>query len=284
MTFFDVTKLILDRKFPPILEFKKKLLERGVTSHEVLSLSASTLKSMPSQFDVKTLEEVCEDFEKGRVWILCKIVAFAHYGSWCYTSCKKCYKKVIPTNGISFCADCNLDGFVLRYRLQVRVVDETNSLTLTLWDKQCIPLFGRHAGDYLHDSGDDTEIPQEFNSIMYKPLLIELEVKRTGSTFNQKQYSVNQIIKDKEVLDRFQIDSSTTQGSVTSKPHKSIAEPIDLVGSETFPYEANVNNQGSKASTSTPNTILKRDLNMEYEDQATHLKKKPKVSIKFEKE
>ncbi|VFQ96566.1 unnamed protein product [Cuscuta campestris] len=119
---------------------------------------------------------------------------------------------------------------------------------------------------------------------MYKPLLVELEVKRTGSSFNEKHYLVNQIIKDKEVLDRFQIDSSTTQGSVTSKPLKSITEPIDLVGSETFPYDANVNNQGSMASTSTPDTIMKRDLNMEFEDQAAQLKKKPKVSVKIEKD
>lgn len=180
----------MDQQFAPIEEFKKRLQAKGVTAQNVISISGSTSKSASPPLDIKTIEDITENFEKGRAWILCKIIGFEHHGPWCYTSCKKCSRKLNPVNGSYTCDSCNLIGFVMRYRIKVRLFDGTGNLTLMLWDKHCIPLFGEKAEHFLKETGDDSEIPHMFKTIIDQPLLLELDVRKSDSSFYEKIYSV----------------------------------------------------------------------------------------------
>ncbi|RAL54316.1 hypothetical protein DM860_001444 [Cuscuta australis] len=274
-TFYDVTKLILDQDFLPILEFKKHLKAKGVKPQNVLSFSASTSKSEPSSIEIKTLQQITENYE-GRAWILCKVIGFEQHGAWCYTSCKKCSKKLSPTNGIYTCGTCHLTGFVMRYRVKVRVVDNTDNLALTL--------FGKQAEDFLRDTGDDSQIPNVFKSIIDQPLMLELDVKKTESTFSEKTYSVQQIITDQNILGRYIVDTSSTQDSVNSKPNKAITQTIDLVATEESTKNDDPQKHGSDVTYTCLSANMKRDLTKEFEDMQTHLSKKPKVSVKIEKD
>ncbi|VFQ64632.1 unnamed protein product [Cuscuta campestris] len=143
-----------------------------------------------------------------------------------------------------------------------------------LWDKHCIPLFGKQAESFLKDIGDDIKIPKVFSSID-QPLLFEIEVKKSASSFYEKDLTVHQIITDKRIVARFTFDISTTQDSVKSKPLQPIVEPIDDVSScKGSIKDDDLKNHETDICSITPDIKMKKDLNKEFEDMDAHLKKR----------
>ncbi|VFQ82127.1 unnamed protein product [Cuscuta campestris] len=107
-TYYDVSKMILDENIPDIDTFGDKYVTTRSISSEALSLivSTCTVQSSPMTIKMKTIEEVIERKEPGRVWIACSIACVENSGSWFYTSCKGCPRKKLQKDSLNCCSVC----------------------------------------------------------------------------------------------------------------------------------------------------------------------------------
>ncbi|CAH9100544.1 unnamed protein product [Cuscuta epithymum] len=144
---FNTTKVILNGSEEEFVEFKSRMAER---SSKGLRFSITTDNSDNSdiatgQQDLITIEALSKLQEDGRYWVYGEIVAIDSHKDWSYISCIGCNRKVSP-NGDSFCCvSCNSNDAVLRYKVNVRVVDGTAHASFLLWDREVSCLLGKSA-------------------------------------------------------------------------------------------------------------------------------------------
>ncbi|CAH9104970.1 unnamed protein product [Cuscuta europaea] len=97
------------------------------------------------QQELLTIEELSKLQEDGKHWVHEEIVAIDSHKDWSYASCIGCNRKVSP-NGDSFlCVSCSSNDAVLRYKVNVRVVDGTTHASFLLWDREVSCLLGKSA-------------------------------------------------------------------------------------------------------------------------------------------
>ncbi|KAL5080805.1 hypothetical protein RYX36_009226 [Vicia faba] len=86
----------------------------------------------------KIIEEI-KDFQDNMICVvLGTIKHIIHGNDWWYIACV-CNKGVVVDSKRFFCPKCNkhIWTIVLRYRVKLRVIDETNSATFVLFDRYC---------------------------------------------------------------------------------------------------------------------------------------------------
>lgn len=70
---------------------------------------------------------------------------------WWYEACNACHRKVLKDDDRYYCHFC-VRHVVLatpRYRLSVRVIDETDSAVFTMFDRDAHTLLGRTCADLI---------------------------------------------------------------------------------------------------------------------------------------
>ncbi|CAH9122911.1 unnamed protein product, partial [Cuscuta epithymum] len=112
--------------------------------------------------------------EDGKHWVCGEILAIDSYRDWYYISCKGCSRKV-KSEGDSFrCGACNTTEVVLRYKVNVRVMDETGHASFVFWDKECTALVGKTANTLRE------EIEKKGAGLYYFPVEIDALVGIEG--------------------------------------------------------------------------------------------------------
>lgn len=76
-------------------------------------------------------------------------------GGWCYYACQKCSKKLNTTIGGFNCETCNkkYSHGISKFRLRIRVTDETKEIVLLLWDDDAQTLVGMTADQIKEKNG-----------------------------------------------------------------------------------------------------------------------------------
>ncbi|XP_019265996.1 PREDICTED: uncharacterized protein LOC109243505 [Nicotiana attenuata] len=126
--------------------------------------------------EVKTIAQLVESMQEGPCWIVASIENLELEKGWSYVSCKKCQKKVDKVGNIFQCPNpkCKNEDYstLIRYKLQVRVMDSTGSISLLLWDREAMFLIGKSAKElkegFLENTGgvDTFPYPVELNNVL----------------------------------------------------------------------------------------------------------------------
>ncbi|KAJ1402374.1 hypothetical protein SESBI_28066 [Sesbania bispinosa] len=103
--------------------------------------------------------------------------------NWCYRACKKCSLGLKLDGSMFYCKKCvtHYSTFVTRYSIQLRVVDETDSASFILFDKEAsnflkIPAYELRTS-YIAKGGDKNRHPEEIDSFKDKKFLFKVQVK-----------------------------------------------------------------------------------------------------------
>ncbi|KAJ1386521.1 hypothetical protein SESBI_40754 [Sesbania bispinosa] len=103
--------------------------------------------------------------------------------NWCYRACKKCSLGLKLDGSMFYCKNCvtHYSTFVTRYSIQLRVVDETDSASFILFDKEAsnflkIPAYKLRTS-YIAKGGDKNRHPEEIDSFKDKKFLFKVQVK-----------------------------------------------------------------------------------------------------------
>ncbi|XP_019240788.1 PREDICTED: uncharacterized protein LOC109220776 [Nicotiana attenuata] len=162
---------------------------------------------------VKTIGELVESMEEGPCWIVANIENLELQRGWSYISCKKCQKKVDKLGNIYSCTNpkCKNEDYsaVNRYRLRVRVMDTTASVSLLLWDREAIFLIGKSANELkdglLENTGgvDKPSYPMELNNILQRKFMFKVIVKSSNLRLQDEVYSVVKLTDDDHLIQKY---------------------------------------------------------------------------------
>nr|XP_016484990.1 PREDICTED: uncharacterized protein LOC107805454 [Nicotiana tabacum] len=149
--------------------------------------------------------------EEGKIWIVATVVNLELERRWSYVVCKKCLKKVDKIGNKFYCKKCErVDHFALkRYRLQVRVIDVTGSISLLLWDREATKLTGKSA-DTLKEGVVETSSaayecshPLEIDAILDRKFMFKLTVKPSNIEENDEVYIVVKVSDDEDLIQKY---------------------------------------------------------------------------------
>ncbi|OIT34570.1 hypothetical protein A4A49_63519, partial [Nicotiana attenuata] len=153
---------------------------------------------------------------EGPCWIVASIEYLELGKGRSYVSCKKCQKKVDKVGNIYLCPNpkCKREDYsaMNRYRLQVRVLNTTGSVSLLLWDREAMFLIGNSANELkeglLENTGDADEYsyPVELNNILQKKFIFKVIVKSSNIRLHAEIYSVVKLTDDEQLINKYYHD------------------------------------------------------------------------------
>ncbi|CAH9079893.1 unnamed protein product [Cuscuta europaea] len=187
---FNVTKMLLNSDSEECVEFKATFgpdNDDDDDDGDVLALGSFVTPTHQDdvangEINLVSIDDLMKMKEDGKHWIYGEILAIDSYRDWSYISCKGCSRKVASQGGSFRCGVCNTTEVVLRYKLNVRVMDETGHASFVFWDKECIALVGKTANT-LHEDIEKKDVgpyyfPVEIDALVEIKGLFRVQTKR----------------------------------------------------------------------------------------------------------
>ncbi|KAJ1407816.1 hypothetical protein SESBI_24005 [Sesbania bispinosa] len=153
-----------------VLQFAKIKNFKGINTTYYQKLSDHASLTLEEEFlergvykSIADLKEVTQDIE-------------SEY-NWCYRACKKCSLGLKLDGSMFYCKKCvtHYSTFVTRYSIQLRVVDETNSASFILFDKEASNFLKIPA--YELRTSYIAKASEEIDSFKDKKFLFKVQVK-----------------------------------------------------------------------------------------------------------
>ncbi|KAM7254016.1 hypothetical protein ACFE04_031698 [Oxalis oulophora] len=203
-TAYHGTKFYINKNMPEEIDYLKQLLDKEDTLTQTISTmyGYSSINELDDflQTEKKTLSEFVEVKEDCCVVVHAKIDGVDVLKKWSYESCAKCFSKVIANGSKFICEKC--EDFVTaipRFRLEVRVIDDTGSALFIMFDSAANKIIGKNAADgEFNNSG-----PIEFDILKGKEFLFKVELLSTSKPKQYEGYTIKRITSDPIVIKKF---------------------------------------------------------------------------------
>ncbi|XP_019182558.1 PREDICTED: replication protein A 70 kDa DNA-binding subunit C-like [Ipomoea nil] len=293
---FDATQLIFDHSSKVFADFRKSVGSDYTPLRCKQSDSRFGLRLNVPMVDsdtvVTSIAELYQNQQLGQFWVAGKVLGIENYLDWFYFSCKNnsCNKKVIKLeNGLMHCPKClrSWGEGIMRYRVVLRVADQSGDAPMLVWDRECSRLIGMSAVELRSMYSQMVDfVPVELQQLAGMVLLFRVTVSKDQLQSLQSPFHVLSVSIDNEVVS--QHSSSVVVDSPLTQVPQGLGPQVDEGdGSEDF-WVLNdedcdgldgIDNEVVNASDSLP---LKRSLLEEFEDQGVSKKSKA-VTIKQEK-
>ncbi|XP_061359654.1 replication protein A 70 kDa DNA-binding subunit E-like [Gastrolobium bilobum] len=209
------TRIVMDSKLNEIVEFKKRLSIDGVeSSTRMTQLSTQSSYSFENDFlketEKKSISDVklCVDVTTCITYGTIKAIESKY--NWWYKSCKKCPFSVYEDFEKWYCKNCqkHWEDYYPRFSVQVRVVDNTDSASFILFDRDCVSLLGMSAAElcelHFKRGADLDQFPNELNVLNEKSMLFKINVKQKDlKTNSEPKYQVSKICISEDIISAF---------------------------------------------------------------------------------
>ncbi|KAL8531671.1 hypothetical protein ACS0TY_008313 [Phlomoides rotata] len=125
--------------------------------------------------------------------------------SWYYKACPKCVKKISEHDGKLICENCDMELkiFDTRYKLVIRVDDDTGSTSLTLFDRDLIPLIGKTPKDiitHLNQRDLNDTVPLEIEGLVGRKFIFRFHITELHLKKGWNKYAVVKLSEDKTLI------------------------------------------------------------------------------------
>ncbi|CAJ2640094.1 unnamed protein product [Trifolium pratense] len=150
-----------------------------------------------------------------------------------YTACV-CNKSVIPDSNMFFCDKCNKHVLkvIPRYCMKVRVIDQTDSATFVIFDKDASSLFQMSCADMLDDIqrvAGVGGVPSQLTSLIDKTWLFKVETKPSNNPRFEQTFKVRKICTDANIIKQFKDKWDHEEASI-SKLNNEVGSLSTLIG------------------------------------------------------
>ncbi|WCJ43854.1 hypothetical protein M5689_024564 [Euphorbia peplus] len=201
------SKLFHGDDFSDIVAYKQSLREQVERTR--LSFS-SNQTSFTNDFlqncQQKTLAQINETKEEGVFVVIASVVCIEANKGWCYVSCARCKKKLHMDGNTYKCVKCidkNIYA-VPRYRIQVRVMDETASASFVIFDSDAYKFIGKNAADLkssLSEDDDKRGYPSDLTMFLDKKFVFKINVTEYNMMYRLGAYSVSKMTYDDGLIE-----------------------------------------------------------------------------------
>ncbi|KAL3639124.1 hypothetical protein CASFOL_017031 [Castilleja foliolosa] len=219
---FHVTKVTINEHSDVFKNFLDGMVGdlSGSQNHgiaeEVGDIYALFKENLAQMRDIKTLTSMQE---KNKFWVDATIAEIDPKGGFCYSSCRRCIKKMPMDERNRQCFHCGEDNFTYtyRYKIELLVGDSSGCATMMLWDAQCTTLIGKTA-NYMKQLSEKacTRIPRELHeSLVDKRVLFEVKTPSNRVSKDIPQFTVSRVAVDEDIFDIYAKNYTPTRGSTT---------------------------------------------------------------------
>ncbi|KAJ1418433.1 hypothetical protein SESBI_15937 [Sesbania bispinosa] len=232
-------------KVPEIEDFQMRLKssdsQQGIQFSQLSDHASLTLEE---EFLERGVYKSIADLKENSVFVTIGTVKYieSEY-NWCYRACKKCSLGLKLDGSMFYCKKCvtHYSTFVTRYSIQLRVVDETDSASFILFDKEAsnflkIPAYELRTS-YIAKGGDKNRHPEEIDSFKDKKFLLKCNISRLCFEDNiiasfEKKYQIEEValIQDNsELLSQFTESSDLLKDNLSVSCDNGVDTPSPLL-------------------------------------------------------
>ncbi|GJW41621.1 nucleic acid-binding, OB-fold, replication protein A, OB domain protein [Tanacetum coccineum] len=107
----------------------------------------------------------------------------------------------------------------VRFKIQIRVLDNTGSVSLTLFDRIANALLNKEANELVEKQLKDGAIdvlPEDFNDLLEKKLAFKVDITDYNLSKNKYVYGVSQICQEADVIEELELKVPTLEATVSS--------------------------------------------------------------------
>ncbi|EOA15316.1 hypothetical protein CARUB_v100277371mg, partial [Capsella rubella] len=235
---YDTTQVFVNPTFPEVDLFRNSLPPDGLVlvfrerrpRLELVRVNNDAHQELPR----RTIEEIKNSLEVGRVRLLCTIYGIDTDWAWYYISCRSCNKKVnhihsgvhgVNNKGVKprfWCDTCKsvVTNVVARFMLYANVMDTTGEAKLLLFDSICTEIIGQSAHAVLDGSVDEIEdpenLPEPLTNLIGKTFLFLLCVEKENIWDGKEIYKVSKALLKHGLLEEELLEYSTEMSNAAS--------------------------------------------------------------------
>ncbi|GKB47013.1 nucleic acid-binding, OB-fold, replication protein A, OB domain protein [Tanacetum coccineum] len=191
--------------------------------HCVTHLTTFSSYSVKKDF-LNNLSKVCindiRDIRKAMSYVVVATVKkIERESDWWYLACVKCnhkanqdtitekneYGVVVKKRIVFMCTNkvCGKDTDVeYKYKIPLRVMDSTGSVSLTLFDRQAHPIIDKSAAEVLQEvrKGDKDILPTDFNKLLENIYAFKVNIKDFNIEKDKHTYGISQLTNDTDII------------------------------------------------------------------------------------
>ncbi|GKD83198.1 nucleic acid-binding, OB-fold, replication protein A, OB domain protein [Tanacetum coccineum] len=241
---YNCTRFFINEDIPEIINFKKSVVAIVGTEtpeHPIAPLVTYKKISVRDEF-LTHLEKVNLAYIRDiRKVMSCVIVGtikcVERETKWYYLGCRACNFGVDPKteeykdeeSGLVkkktvgyICKNksCGEVSDVLyKFKIQIRVLDNTGSVSLTLFDRIANALLNKEANELVEKQLKDGAIdvlPEDFNDLLEKKLAFKVDITDYNLSKNKYVYGVSQICQEADVIEELELKVPTLEATVSS--------------------------------------------------------------------
>ncbi|KAF7827147.1 replication protein A 70 kDa DNA-binding subunit B-like [Senna tora] len=211
------TRLLINPQLKECQDFLSRISEvRGTISSNVSQISNSS--SVAVEEDLLTLTVAKKIDELGyscadinSCVILGTVLSIDTAKGWYYNSCRRCKKKVIPDGDGFFCEKYGnlVDSVVPRFKIELKVVDESGCAVFILFDREVNQVLGCTAAELIE--GLVVESPCNRHAAVFS------DIDKETLTINLEDSSENGITPAKRLSGDFDEEGSPLTAEVPSE-------------------------------------------------------------------
>ncbi|CAH1424102.1 unnamed protein product [Lactuca virosa] len=232
-TYFDVSRLFINNDINEIKSYKKKLV-----SENNQQLSSSGIKMIASKQDrehddflknhlFSNIGDVIEPLEEKTVIIVGTVKGIRQNIRWYYLACSNCKKsarekssstdKVDGSHEVAeivtyectnpICKNIKI-SVIPRFKIPLRVQDNTGTLTLTLFDQEAKKLF-KYTAKELYDKnkklGNNLDLyPMELKVVVDKKLAMIIDITSYNVDNKSNIYGITRLTENAKIIDELE--------------------------------------------------------------------------------
>ncbi|XP_061365002.1 uncharacterized protein LOC133308396 [Gastrolobium bilobum] len=209
------TKILFDSNIPEIVEFKKRLSGDLMESSQMLTqLSSPSSYSYENDFLKDTGRKFLTDIKNCIDATTCitygTVKSIESKYNWWYKSCKKCPYSVCEDFEKWYCKNCqkHWNEYTPKFSVQVRVVDNTDSASFVLFDRDCLSLLGVSAAElreqHFKRGANLEHYPEELNVLKDRSMLFKVNVKISNlNSYSEPKYHVAKVCISESIITSF---------------------------------------------------------------------------------
>nr|KAJ0217457.1 hypothetical protein LSAT_V11C300151780 [Lactuca sativa] len=247
-SYYEQTRMFINANLPEIVTFTDSLVGLRGLQNPSASLTVESSKSYSESDDflnnykVKNVVDLIEPQVVGQYIIVGTIYGICQDIDWYYDACTNCGKKVEtkdvfsgPDSGdASVVLKCNGDNCknkkissVPRYKIPIRVQDDSGTITLTLFDRDAYRLVKKRARDLIDKiklAGDNPRLyPYDLKCLEHKKMAFKIDVNSFNVSNNYNRFGILGYTVDSNVIDALEKKLAVEAGSPANADDTEIA-------------------------------------------------------------
>ncbi|XP_022041196.1 uncharacterized protein LOC110943770 [Helianthus annuus] len=244
-----------------IKKWQVKQFEAGASSSSQTILSSQSVFPVRQEFLIETPKKHVDEIIEIESVMSCVVVATIkmvqeNYG-WFYPACRNCNKKVLtkteylqyakiisdevmnlsPTSLVCPICDKECTSITIKFKVHLRVQDETGSVSFMMFDKDVTKLIGSTASDIRERQlkvNDTESFPHEISRLVEKKLAFKIEVSDYNLNHDYHVYTIQKVFSQEgsEIKAVQLSESSQMAGAAISKDVVSVTVNSSVVEAE----------------------------------------------------